>query len=516
MLINAHIVSDYSKILLKHRVLSNRCDPLLEYPKRYTEGEALLSNILYLLDETQAEKIHTKQKRGCFLILGHPSQNLLDTNLDILYTDTNAIESDQMMNELIRIFSCFQNFENTLYRNVYTADAIQEICNCALDFLRNPIGIYTTSFQLITYAERKKPLPFMLFHPEDRYSFSTDEEVANLTMHPDFEKSLKFLSPMVFPSDLTSYRILYQNIRVEGKNVARIVACETDSPLRESDFLIMDTVTHVLNIAFKFSHAYIHLTRHARMNHLIDCLLDKSNTLKDDLNTLLENYGWKWNDHYIVYCIKPELDNATESTYNTCIRLENQIEKSLSREVDGHILYLVNLTYAKLTYDDVASRIVLQIRDFFMKAGISNEFSNLHELHMYYQQAHMALYIGEKSRKTIWSYRFSDYAVPYMMDKLLADMPFDFFCIPALKTLMEYDQKKSKNYTHVLRVYLENNMNIAKTVSQLYLHRQTFLYQLDIIKNIIGINLDDKDVRFYLQISYKMMDAANITYRKLH
>ena len=190
MLINAHIVSDYSKILLKHRVLSNRCDPLLEYPKRYTEGEALLSNILYLLDETQAEKIHTKQKRGCVLILGHPSPNLLDTNLDILYTDTNTIESDQMMNELIRIFSCFQNFENTLYRNVYTADTIQEICNCALDFLRNPIGIYTTSFQLITYAERKKPLPFMLFHPEDRYSFSTDEEVANLTMHPDFEKSL--------------------------------------------------------------------------------------------------------------------------------------------------------------------------------------------------------------------------------------------------------------------------------------------------------------------------------------
>ena len=159
----------------------------------------------------------------------------------------------------------------------------------------------------------------------------------------------------------------------------------------------MDTVTRVLNIAFKFSHSYIHLTRHARMNYLIDCLLDKSTTLKDDLDTLLENYGWKWNDHYIVYCIKPELDNATESTYNTCIRLENQIEKSLSREVDGHILYLVNLTYAKLTYDDVASRIVLQIRDFFMKAGISNEFSNLHELRMYYQQAHMGFFTLEKN-----------------------------------------------------------------------------------------------------------------------
>ena len=65
---------------------------------------------------------------------------------------------------------------------------------------------------------------------------------------------------------------------------------------------------------------------------------------------------------------------------------------------------------------------------------------------------------------------------------------------------MEYDQKKSKNYTHVLRVYLENNMNIAKTVSQLYLHRQTFLYQLDIIKNIIGINLDDKDAVSYTHL----------------
>lgn len=42
---------------------------------------------------------------------------------------------------------------------------------------------------------------------------------------------------------------------------------------------------------------------------------------------------------------------------------------------------------------------------------------------------------------------------------------------------MEYDKKHQRSLTKALQVFLEQNMNIAKTIRILYLQRATFLYQ---------------------------------------
>ena len=81
--------------------------------------------------------------------------------------------------------------------------------------------------------------------------------------------------------------------------------------------------------------------------------------------------------------------------------------------------------------------------------------------------------------------------------------------IPAgLRNLLSYDRDHGTEYTRCLRVFLENSMNIARTVADLYIHRNTFLYRLERIKKLLDMDLDDPDVRLLLLLSYRILDGT--------
>ncbi|MFR3031599.1 MAG: helix-turn-helix domain-containing protein [Blautia sp.] len=49
------------------------------------------------------------------------------------------------------------------------------------------------------------------------------------------------------------------------------------------------------------------------------------------------------------------------------------------------------------------------------------------------------------------------------------------------------------DYFHTLKVYLDHHMNAVQTAKELYIHRSTFLYRLDKIKQALCSDLDDPD-----------------------
>lgn len=52
-------------------------------------------------------------------------------------------------------------------------------------------------------------------------------------------------------------------------------------------------------------------------------------------------------------------------------------------------------------------------------------------------------------------------------------------------------EKRQKEYTTTLRVYLENNRSVSRTAQQLYLHRNTVTYRINKVLGVLEIDLDD-------------------------
>jgi len=49
-------------------------------------------------------------------------------------------------------------------------------------------------------------------------------------------------------------------------------------------------------------------------------------------------------------------------------------------------------------------------------------------------------------------------------------------------------------------------MNAMAASRELYIHRSTFLYRLDRIREIAGVDFDNRDMLFYLELSYRIIE----------
>src|SRR5690606_27076017 len=86
-----------------------------------------------------------------------------------------------------------------------------------------------------------------------------------------------------------------------------------------------------------------------------------------------------------------------------------------------------------------------------------------------------------------------------------------------LSPLVDYDAQHSTDLLDTLNAYFANNGNMARTAHILNIHRNTLVYRLGRISEIIELDMDDPNVRLNLHLALKVqrMVAARQDYAAL-
>ena len=143
-----------------------------------------------------------------------------------------------------------------------------------------------------------------------------------------------------------------------------------------------------------------------------------------------------------------------------------------------------------------------------LEAGSSPEFSGIRELEARYRQAKAAYRLGSGKNPERGFYAYEDYRMDDLLRIITGQYPPEVICPKELERLMEYDLANDMHLTLVLKTYLQNDRNTAKSIRILYMQRSTFLYQLKRALEITGLDLDDYGKCLYLQLYF----AAAETY----
>ena len=166
----------------------------------------------------------------------------------------------------------------------------------------------------------------------------------------------------------------------------------------------------------------------------------------------------------------------------------------------------VNLTRFGGTVEDVYRKLLLFLRDSFLKAGISRTFTGFREMMYDYRQARIALETGSRCRPYQWVHSFEDTALFYMLQNASGEFPVKICSSEKVRLLWEYDKEHQTEFYKTLKVYLENNENAVKSARKLFIHRSTFLYRLERIKEMTGLDLNDPDMHLYCLLSYRILE----------
>ena len=94
----------------------------------------------------------------------------------------------------------------------------------------------------------------------------------------------------------------------------------------------------------------------------------------------------------------------------------------------------------------------------------------------------------------------------YMLQNASGEFPVKICDSEKVRLLWEYDKEHQTEFYKTLKVYLENNENAVQSARELFIHRSTFLYRLERIKEMTGLDLNNPDMRLYCLLSYRILE----------
>lgn len=216
---------------------------------------------------------------------------------------------------------------------------------------------------------------------------------------------------------------------------------------------------------------------------------------------LLENY--KQDSCFI--CMKLVLQ---EKLYNAPLgfiasMLESSVPNSIAFPYDNNVVCFVETDKERESTDEAINNFSSKMK---LKIGISEPFTDLLLARFYYRQTNVALEHGEVICPQKAVLYFSDFTLFYLLSHCFGEFPLDILIPNGLKQICERDREASTNYLETLKVYLDNNMNVSKTASELFLHRSSLADRLKRIEKYLNVDLEDPDQRLMIQIFLKTMD----------
>ncbi len=132
--------------------------------------------------------------------------------------------------------------------------------------------------------------------------------------------------------------------------------------------------------------------------------------------------------------------------------------------------------------------------------GISDEFQNINALSQSYKRARFAFAAAVFWQRPYVS--FDDLGVfQILFSNSNPDLLRNIYK-KHLGLLEDYDLKHDSEYVNTLRFYLLSDCNLIETASRLFTHRNTIVYRIRKIKDLLGTELDNSAVKFDLLLSF--------------
>ena len=132
--------------------------------------------------------------------------------------------------------------------------------------------------------------------------------------------------------------------------------------------------------------------------------------------------------------------------------------------------------------------------------GVGSCINDISNLHTGYARAKAAVQMAKKRKRDLFYFdRMGLFRLLYMVDdsRLLKEMAEE-----PLKPLLEYDRERHANYVDTLELYLKHNDSIQAVSEEMFTHRNTVIYRMNKIRELLGTNLEETEERIPYQIAY--------------
>ena len=418
---------------------------------------------------------------------------------------TGSVSLETTLNLVSQAFSGYERWKEELEQIQYRSGSVEEMLWASVPVFQNPLVMLDFGMNVVSWASEGISLK------ESPGFFSDGPErtkiVDAVMNHPSYRQN-RILSTCYWgPEDQLGFKCICRNITAGDGAGYTLAVVEDSRTLVQADMDLLEILGFHIGFILQLrgSREVVRFENPGRV--LEQILTDRT---KDYTEASRQLAGLGWGERHTYFCLVFQLTYLDRSVLpaSSICRYMEQMYACCSFLHGEEIVTFFNLDLSPLSLEDIQNKLRPFIRDNYLKAGFSRCVEGHMHLRHQYVQATIALDAGSRHSPYQWIHYFDQVAFVYLQEQMTRQLPGEMLVHEGILRLRENDRKQGTEYIKTLRVYLNSSRNAVHSAKELYIHRSTFLYRLDKIRQILDSDLSDPDEVQYLSLSLRLMELG--------
>lgn len=466
----------------------NKYNPII----MINEGEPILRGVRLFSGDTEFEKQNVYLGLAKEFVSDYEDEVICVNGKDMIVLQTKDIEL--VLNEVFKAFDFYNKWTDGLVDDIYTGCSLQHIVDVSTEVLDEPIIVFDHSYMAIAMSSK-----FGLGDLDEEWDYILNHKSNKIEMLTEINSFLHKNRKIRFPQYVCIKEVgipciirnLFENSTYKGLLLVKLEYHQ-----------VTEGRKHLCGVLGGLVERWVKYNKEQE-DMRDECavfldLLENRDVLAKDLSHKLNVSGWKDEDDKVV--LKLVTDQYFEENEGPLRNLlENNYMDCFIMNYDSSIVMIVDLDLLPL--DRLVRSLMPLLKRSNYYCGVSYKFNDIFNLRKHYEQSCITLKYCDKENGEI--YYCGDYANEYMFSVIASNVS-PIMAHPALHILKDYDVKNKSDLYNTLYEYLNNERSIVKSSAKLNIHRNTLLYRLDKIKQLVDVDLDDNETRIYVLISLRL------------
>lgn len=423
--------------------------------------------------------------------------------------DTIVIEGqrqEHIINLIQQAFEYYNKWEVEMLMCLIHKKHIQDLLEIAYRVFQRPMFIKSVSSWVLAITKGYEPdiHPYWTDMEESvTHRTSRFDMIKTVSLDKNFQSVFTQKYPIVIESPLYKGYVMHSNVWTDNSRTCEIVTLEDNKPLTQRDVQLMDFFTRMVEMFIKNSNP-LYVSSSDYSSFFLR-LLEGSTPIQENLKFIYDISRWKENDEFVVMCIESKSKHETPIVRVLQDKIQEQLSAGCAFLYENQIVCVINLTQTG-TYNELIKLMKTLIPKDAFYWGSSYEFVNIEKFTQFYNQALCVLSYAISLKK---SYR-TMYQVAYLniTDQLRDLKVLSSSLHPDLVKLIDFDKKQSTNYLNTLFEYLFSGCNYTDAANRLGLHRNSLIYRISKIEELMSSDLNDYDNKKLLLVSMLIMNMS--------
>ena len=408
-----------------------------------------------------------------------------------------------------QITECSLNIDQVLRRHIYSSDILEalyagtseDICRVGSNLSGNPVVLISNDDRVIASCtmdtDNVKIMeiadPGSQYFESKNFNLTDSSKKDGVKTLPDTD--IRYCSYTVTMSDLViaTLLILEDKVKIQPKDQAIL-----ENLGRAYKIMQFGTGNQSNSARLVYEYSFLRL--------LTDPITPSSSLTESRFEIL----GYRYKNCLRIVVVdsieKIEITDVKNYINSTAEQLRRIIGRDgLCTPVKDYVAILINVDT-----DEEDRNVQKKIKKFCvmnkLRAGISMQFAEGLDMRKCHRQALDALAMGAMVIPSDNMAYFDKLRIYRMISGSRRNMEYSELIPECLRKLILYDRENNTTFVETLEYYIFAVKNSKKAAEMLHIHRNTLLYRLDKIYEIMGEDLEDGNLFIELGIAYKALE----------